>query len=128
MKKLLLLLLLSSSTYADNITLIAKGIEGHCKMSHKCDLIGSHDIQIINDTDQSHTYTYYYRVCGDFDNCISTGNNVTVAPHSRWNNHHDSRHEVVFEWSGLHQDRVTTGVTGYDNLERTDVKDIDVAY
>lgn len=72
-----------------------------------------HDIEIINDTDNAEEFTYGYSYCADFSGkCVNTGGGIKVAPHSRWNNHHDSYLNVTYKYEGNYNLVATTSVQG----------------
>lgn len=127
MKRVALLFLLTTSiANADNITLNAYSFDGSCQLSHRCDMRGVHDIEIVNNTDQNHYYTYSYDICADNGQCNVVSNGVWVGYHSKWNNHFESHLTTTLEWPGIHTVTVKTVVNDYLHEERIDTKHIDV--
>jgi hypothetical protein len=64
-----------------------------CRSAHHCEIRGYHDIDIYNDTETSHTYSYSYQMCVTIDgynNCENIGNTITVTPWQHWTNHRDN--------------------------------------
>ena len=51
-----ILVLNMQTVYADKIFLNTKANPNTCRLSHKCDLVSVHDIEITNDSDQQHYY------------------------------------------------------------------------
>jgi len=94
MKKLILLFLLSSNCFADQILVSAVG----------------HDID-------SHHYFYSYILCankqGTRTDCNIAKNQITVLQHSTWNNHFDSFSQPRFSLPTGYSYTVTTNVSGY---------------
>lgn len=119
MKKLLAisLLLIASNSEADTIHLNAVARSQACAMNMQCQLTGYHDIEIINDSDDIHYYSYSYVLCTDNNDCRILGNIIGVQPHSKWNNHLNNWLITKFGYRGTHQLYATTKVWGYQNNE-----------
>jgi len=127
MKKILLALpLMTSIAYADNISVSAATQPATCQLSHRCDLFATHDIEIINTTDQNHLYIYSYSLCGDNSQCVVIGNRITVAAHSKWNNHYDSHVIAAFEYTGTHLATAKTSISGTTEAQKVDEKQVEV--
>lgn len=122
----LLALLFCNVTFADTVNLNAQTFPTDCKLSHRCDLHGSHDISIINDTDQNHYYTYSYQLYTEDGQSYVVSNGVWVGFHSQWLNHHDSHLTARLEYIGKHIVTAKTTVNGFVNQERTDSKYVNV--
>ena len=77
----------------------------------------SHDIEIINNTDEAKKFTFYYSYCADYKNCVNIGSSITVKPHSKWNNHHDSYLSPSYSWEGTFNLTAKTVVDGDSHYE-----------
>jgi hypothetical protein len=122
MKKLILLFLLSSNCFSDQILLSAVGHDiANCRVDHRCDLKGAHDIQIINESSKPQTYKYRYTLCAlkytDRTDCNYAENTITVAPNSQWNNHHESWSKPTFSAASQFHYTVETEVYNYAKVE-----------
>lgn len=92
MKKLLLFALIPGITFANDVDIYVKSY-AHQFYSLKRQAIetkAEHDIEIINHTNEPKSYSYLYQYCADEIECINAESTVTVNPHGKWNNHHDS--------------------------------------
>src|SRR6185369_16943890 len=110
------------NAHADQILLSAVGqnVEG-CKVDHRCDIKGSHDIQIINESNKPQSYKYHYTICAlkytYRTNCNIAENTITIAPYSQWNNHYDSESKPRFSVASQFHYTVETEVRGYGKSE-----------
>ena len=114
MKKsyLLLLSLISlNANAAVNITCIAHALPTVTGVVNRDTyLFGSHDIEIVNDTNSDYQTTYVYSLCPDFRNCSTFYNRVTVKPYSKWNNHKDHSMTVSYTHASNYNFIVSTKV------------------
>lgn len=107
------------NAHADKIHVSAIGADiDSCKMDHRCDLKGKHDIEIVNDSNLEHRYEYFYVICSIKENrrcdCNKVGNHVYVKAHSKWNNHYDSFISPIYSTMSGHADYViSTNLSGY---------------
>lgn len=115
MKKILALSILSLASLnalaADDI--IHLGAYAHQYTTIKGGQVYSkaeHDIEIINNSDHAKNYTYAYVYCVSESKCVQEGNSVSVAPHSKWNNHHDSYLQRTYLYEGNYNLVATTEV------------------
>ena len=112
-KAVLLSLLLSSSVMADTLNVNAQIPTQYCPKGKWCNLTAKHDIQIINTSDQAHSYNYTYRFCDDMGACHELHNSVTVAPHATFYNHGDNILEARYLNTGNFQLHNYTVIDGY---------------
>lgn len=109
------------NVYADNIILSAtsNNIVSGCKIDHRCPINGNHDIQITNNSNEAHSYTYNYLMCvvqsGIRTDCSRKMDNINVAPHSVWNNHFNSHSEPNFGYANTYGFFVETQVIGFQS-------------
>lgn len=106
------------NAHADQILVSAQGEDvSNCRVNHKCEIFGSHDIQIINDGDKEHHYKYNYLICakkfGSRSDCQRATNTINVSAHKVWNNHHDFVSNPWFGDTGHFSYSVETQVVGY---------------
>lgn len=106
------------NAHADQIIVLALGQDvSNCRVNHKCELHGSHDIQIINDSDKEHHYKYNYLICthkfGYRSDCQHATNTINVDAHKTWNNHHDFISNPWFGDTGKFSYTVETQVVGF---------------
>jgi len=110
------------NAHADQILLSAVGqnVDG-CKVDHRCDIRGSHDIQIINQSNKPQSYKYRYTLCAlkyiYRTDCNYSENTITIAPNSQWNNHYDSKSTPRFSVASKFRYFVETEVHGYGKAE-----------
>jgi hypothetical protein len=110
------------NAYADQIILSAVGHDVvNCRVDHRCDIKGAHDIQIINESSKPQTYKYRYTLCAlkytDRTDCNYAENTITVASNSQWNNHFDSASSPRFSVASQFHYIVETQVKGYGKAE-----------
>lgn len=129
MKKFLPLIagLFIVNAHADHVTVTTKLTSvNQCRVNHTCDQQASHDIEIINDTDQNHFYGYSYSVCL-VNKCESIGNVIYVNAHTRWNNHHDTVGHFLFDDSVKNADLMSeTEVHGTETHITQDKRVIEI--
>lgn len=106
------------NAHADQILLSAKGEDvSNCRVYHKCEIFGSHDIQIINDSDKQHSYKYNYLICtkkfGERTDCQHVTNTINIPAFKTWNNHHYFVSNPWFGKTGHFSYTVETQVVGY---------------
>lgn len=89
-------ILLSINAHADNINLNATAFHKNCDFEKKCDVHGTQDIEIINDSDQIHHYSYIYSLQLDDNIRKFKQGNINVDAHSTWNNHNDQQFSDKF--------------------------------
>jgi hypothetical protein len=114
------------NAYADKINIKAVGRNiPKCHVDHRCYLKGSHDIEIINESNDAHKYKYVHVLCalkGDWrTDCHVYENNMVVMPHSTWTNHYDSHASPRFSIHMTYDYLVQTNVFG-DQIEKVENK------
>lgn len=116
MKKLIMLTaLISNIAMADTLSVNAQIPNQYCHVMQWCKVLGKHDIQIINTTNEPHDYSYNYRICDIYGKCKDMGERVTVPPNSKFYNHGDNYIEVRFLQSGKFQMYNYTTILGYQS-------------
>lgn len=103
MRKLLFVALMSSafSCYADQLILTAWADNIRCDY-RSCDISGTQDIEIVNDSNADHKYHYKYNIYlepGAY-RPRQVENDIIVKAHTTWNNHHSSSFVSKFSRSG----------------------------
>jgi len=108
------------SAHADQIHVSAIGEPLiKCKVDHKCDIKGIHEIEIINDSNETHAYGYHYLKYA-YNQGQRVGVNyqhryINVAAHTTWRDHYEGFSKHVFPYSGSYIYVVETD-TSYDGI------------
>jgi hypothetical protein len=118
MKKLILVMgiMFSLNANADINTSAISTPPDNCKVDHRCDIHGSHDISIINESLQTKNYYYIYKLCivreGMETDCSFSASNVVIEAGQKWNNHFDSIIQPRFSYATTYRYVITTQVVG----------------
>lgn len=121
MNKLLLtaLLLASTHTLASVHTLAIASLPATCVIDHRCDVHGTHDISIFNNSPGPKPYSYVYKLCAYQDgyetDCDYHAQRIYLAPYEQWNNHYESFTHPRFAYEQSYEIRISTEVTGNES-------------
>ncbi len=84
MKKLLLIGLLTTNCFAENVTLKAEPQPTGCRKGITCNIASQHSISLQNTSAELRTYRVTYQICADNKDCSQHVYDVPIAPTHIW--------------------------------------------
>lgn len=111
---LAILMAVSLSADAQDVTVavMAQPKDAYGLVNSEVYLYASHDIEIINNSNQDRLFSYAYTMCPEFRRCDIIGNTITVNAHGHWNNHYDHHMSERYSFANNFSLAAKTYVTG----------------